>query len=405
MAAFDFIKANASFLAVGALLTFTSSFGQTFFISVFAGEIQNEFGLSHGAWGSIYGFGTAVSALVMIWAGALTDFFRVRKLAVFVLSGLAFACLAMALNPSVWLLPVVIFALRLFGQGMSSHLATVAMARWFVATRGKALAIATFGYSIGEAILPVTFVALLTVAGWHSLWGLSAILVVAALPAIFILLRQERTPQSIAEDQSSVGMRTRHWTRRDALTHWLFWVMLPALLGPAAFVTAFFFLQVHIADEKGWQHLSLVALFPVYTAVTTAAMLLFGWAIDRYGTRWPLILWQVPIAFGFILMANADTLFIAALALALISITSGANATVPSAFWAEYYGTRHLGAIKALAAAAMVLGSAIGPWLCGVAIDQGVPFPEQMWAIGGWFLLVSGLVTAGIARAQSEFAV
>ena len=44
-----FLRDNAPFLSVGVLLTFVSSFGQTFFISVFAGEIRAEFGLSHGA--------------------------------------------------------------------------------------------------------------------------------------------------------------------------------------------------------------------------------------------------------------------------------------------------------------------------------------------------------------------
>ena len=124
-----FLRHNAPYLTVGALLTFVSSFGQTYFISIFAGEIRSEFGLSHGAWGTIYAAGTMASAGVMVWAGALTDVFRVRVLAVAVLGGLSTACLAMAALPVVWMLPLVIFALRLCGQGMSSHIATVAMAR------------------------------------------------------------------------------------------------------------------------------------------------------------------------------------------------------------------------------------------------------------------------------------
>ena len=75
-----FLRDNAPFLAAGALLSFGSSFGQTFFISIFAGEIRAEFGLSHGAWGGIYTLGTTFSALVMIWAGGLTDRFRARRL-------------------------------------------------------------------------------------------------------------------------------------------------------------------------------------------------------------------------------------------------------------------------------------------------------------------------------------
>ena len=68
-----FLSRNAPWLAAGGLLTFLSSFGQTFFISIFAGEIRADFGLSHGEWGGIYSLGTAASAAMMIWTGALTD--------------------------------------------------------------------------------------------------------------------------------------------------------------------------------------------------------------------------------------------------------------------------------------------------------------------------------------------
>ena len=116
-----YLSDNASFLAAGALLTFLSSFGQTFFISVFAGEIRAKFGLGHGEWGRIYSLGTTASAIVMIWAGALTDRIRVRVLGPVVLTGLALACLSMAVNPVIWALPLVIFALRFFGCAPIGH--------------------------------------------------------------------------------------------------------------------------------------------------------------------------------------------------------------------------------------------------------------------------------------------
>ena len=155
MTFFQFLRENMRWLAAGALLSFLSSFGQTFFIAIFAGEIRAEFGLTHGQWGGIYALGTGASAVLMLWAGGLADRFRVATLGGRVLALLALACTAMALNPSVLLLPVVIFALRFTGQGMASHVSLVAMARWFIATRGRALAIATLGFQFGEAVLPL----------------------------------------------------------------------------------------------------------------------------------------------------------------------------------------------------------------------------------------------------------
>nr|WP_174821951.1 MFS transporter [Ruegeria lacuscaerulensis] len=394
-----FLRDNGAWLGAGVVLTFLSSFGQTFFISVFSGEIRTAYGLSHGAWGGLYSLGTTVSAVVMIWAGGLTDIFRVRVLGPAVLGGLALAALAMALNSLLFLLPVIIFLLRLFGQGLSIHLAMVAMARWFTATRGKALSIASVGFAVGEALLPVIFVAAMVFLDWRVLWVMSAGVVVLGIPVLLLLLRKERTPQSLATEYSSVGMQGRHWTRRQALLNPLFWFMTPAILGPSAFITAFFFHQVHLAEIKDWQHIELVALFPVYTGVSLLSMFAAGWALDKWGTARIMPFYQLPMAIGFMIVSATDTLGGAALALIFLALTVGANSTLPSAFWAEFYGTRHIGAIKAMATAVMVLGSAIGPGLTGVLIDQGMALDNQFLWIGVFFIAVSALVWIGITRA------
>ena len=395
-----FLRLNAPWLAAGALLTLLSSFGQTFFISIFAAFIQADFGLSHGDWGLIYSLGTSVSAGVMIWAGGLTDQFRARSLGSIVLGLLALSCLAMAINPYAALLPLVIFALRLTGQGMTSHIAIVAMARWFVATRGRALSVATLGFSVGEAVLPILFVALFAVVDWRVLWVVAACVALAGIPILRALLVTERTPQSMAEENQSVGMGTRHWTRGQALRHPLFWFMVPALLGPSAFNTAFFFQQVYFAELKGWAHIALVALFPVYTAVSIAALVGSGVLLDRLGTARLMPFYQLPMVLAFIVFALAGNLWQAALGLSLLALTTGANSTLPNAFWAEFYGTRHIGSIKAMAAAVMVLGSALGPGVTGVLIDAGVDLNTQYLGVAAYFLFTTLMMWLGIARAR-----
>lgn len=400
MGLYQFLTRNARWLAAGAVLTFLSSFGQTFFISIFAGEIRAEFGLTHGQWGGIYSLGTTASAVAMIWAGVLTDRFRVRVLGPIVLIGLACACVAMAANHLVWLLPFVVFALRFFGQGMSSHVAMVAMARWFSATRGRALSVATLGFSVGEALLPVTFVALMAVVNWHILWLAAAVISLAGLPVLLMLLRQERTPQSLADENSSTGMVGRHWTRRETLRHPLFWFMVPALLGPSAFNTAFFFHQVHFAEIKGWAHVELVAWFPLYTGLSIVAMVGSGWALDRWGTARLMPLYQIPMVASFLAFSLSSGPTGAFLGFLCLALTTGANATLPNAFWAEFYGTAHIGAIKSMAAAVMVLGSALGPGITGLGIDLGVGLEQQFVAIAAYFVFASVMMSAGIGRAR-----
>ncbi|MEH6833494.1 MULTISPECIES: MFS transporter [Falsihalocynthiibacter] len=395
----SFLLANARWLSAGFLIAFVSSFGQTYFIAIFAGSIRAEFDLSHGAWGGIYLIGTSASAILMVWAGGLVDRWRIRTLCAGIFALLALACLAMATVPNATALIFVIFALRFTGQGMLAHAAMVSMARWFVATRGRALAIASLGFKTGEAALPIVFVFLMTWMSWRGLWVLAAGLTFIILPIVLALLSNERTPQSLAKMEHSKGMNGVDWTRNQTLKHWLFWLMILAIAGPPCFITTFFFQQVHISEVKGFSHISFVALFPIFTVVSSLSMIAAGWAIDRFSTPRILAVYLVPMIVGFILGAQSGTLFEMAVAMSFLGLSQGAASVLLPAFWAEFYGTRNLGSIKAMAAAVMVAASAIGPGLSGVLIDQGIDFSKQMIGIAIYFVVAIVGVWIGMFRA------
>ncbi|SHJ04195.1 MFS transporter [Wenxinia saemankumensis] len=396
-----FLIDNAPWLGAGAMMSFLSAFGQTFLLSVFAAEIMAEFGLTDGGWGLTYTVGTGLSAAIMVWAGGLADRFRVRVLGSAVLVCLALSCLFMAGNRMVALLPLAILALRLFGQGMASHVALVAMARWFVATRGRALAVATFGFAAAEATLPLTLVAAKRVLDWRTLFVLMALVALLAIPLLWALLRTERTPQADAEVNVQAGMDGRHWTRAEALRHPLFWALAPSLMAFPAFATAFWFHQVHFAELKGWSHLSFVALFPLGTAAFLGSTIVYGWLIDRFGTGPLLPIYLLPVAAAFTVHAWGPTLPWGLAGVVLMGLAGGGQATLPSACWAEFFGTRHIGSIKAAVAALMVLGSALGPGISGLLIDAGVDLPMQYQAYAVIFLACAALVLPVSRRARA----
>jgi MFS family permease len=146
-------------------------------------------------------------------------------------------------------------------------------------------------------------------------------------------------------------------------------------------------------------HLALVALFPVFTAVSVGTMLLSGFLIDRLGTARLMPVAQLPMVAAFLVLSVASGAAGAALGMVLMALTVGANHTLPSAFWAEFYGTRHIGAVRAMAAAVMVLGTAIGPILTGTLIDAGLSFDDQMFGIAGWFVFACACTGLAISRA------
>ena len=125
---------------------------------------------SHGDFGTYYAIATTASALSLIWFGKLADTIRLEKLAMFVLGSLCCSAILFSQVSSLWMLVGGLYFLRLFGQGMMTHVYTTAMARRYVSTRGRAISIAQLGQTLSESIGPASIVALLALFDWRSLW-------------------------------------------------------------------------------------------------------------------------------------------------------------------------------------------------------------------------------------------
>ncbi|MEM0922458.1 MAG: MFS transporter [Pseudomonadota bacterium] len=398
-----FYLENARWLGAGVALTLASSFGQTFFISLFAGHLMAAHGLSHGEWSTIYLAGTLASAAVLIQAGRLADRMALGQLALMVLAIYAAVAAAMWANPSTWLLVGLIFGLRFCGQGMMGHIAITAMGRWFATHRGRAVAVAGLGYALGEAILPPLAILVIAGFGWREAWlAVAAVLVLAFAPLIAGLLSSERIPRGSAEEAAQTGLAGRHWTRREVTGHWLFWAVLPGVITPSFIGTVIFFHQVHIAEVKGWSLATMALAYSAYAGLTVLASLVAGWAVDRFGSARLLPVYLISMAVGTWAIGPANQVWVWFLALALVGTSTGVANAMWGAFWPEHYGTRHLGSIKALATAAMVFGSALGPFVTGWTIDFGWSFPEQCAAMAAWCLILSAVYVLTARRARTE---
>ncbi len=183
MSFLTFIRENLRWLAGGFLLTFFSSYGQTFFISLSAGHIRDEYGLSNGGWGLLYMIATLASAATMPRFGRIVDRYSVTRVTSIIVPVLALACLLMAVSRNIVLLGLTIYLLRLFGQGMMAQNAFTAIGRWFASQRGKAIALSAIGVNTGEASMPFLFVLTAGALGWRNAWLVAAAtLLVVALP-------------------------------------------------------------------------------------------------------------------------------------------------------------------------------------------------------------------------------
>nr|WP_245232471.1 MFS transporter [Thiorhodococcus minor] len=383
-------------LALGLLLTLSSSIGQTYFIGLFAGAIRGDLVLSHAGFGGIYTLATTASAACLLWLGKVADRVEPARLAAWVMLLLAVAALAMAMTDALWLLAVALFGLRFFGQGMLGHIAVTLLARRFAAGRGRALGIAMLGYPIGEALLPLLVALALAAFDWRAIWLATALAMVLMIPAVLALGRAmcRRLPSPAPTPGADGGLDDDGWTRAEVLRDRRFHALLPALAAAPFLVTGVLFHQVHLAQAKGWTLAQLAACYPVYAIASTAAALGSGWLIDRIGAVRLLPLFLLPMALGLALVggdigqgAEGTALIIAACFMGLLGITPGSATVLFGALWAEVYGTRHLGAIRALAMACMVFATALAPGVLGWLLDRGVePQPLLLWLAGGALL-------------------
>ena len=382
----SFLAENRRWLATGILLALGACLGHTWFIALFAGEIRAEFGLSDGQWGLIYTAATLSSAALLFGRGGWADTVPLSRLAPMVAIAFAGAAVLMALGQTIWTLGIAVFLLRFCGQGMFSHIQQTAMARWFITTRGRAMAIANLGYTTGQILLPLPAVLLMGWIGWRMSWlVVAAILLMFILPLLLVLLRQDRAPQGSTGGMiGAPGLGGQHWRRREALRHWLFWALVPLMLTPGYVGTVVFFHQVHVAEIKGWTLIAMAPAYPAWALSEVAAAFVAGWAADRFGPARLLPLTVLPMGVGIALIGMGETPLAWITGIGLIGVTQGMTNTIWGTLLPATYGTNHIGSVRAVAAAVLVVSTALGPGMGGVIIDAGISVPQQAGAMALW---------------------
>lgn len=398
----DLLKQHWRAIGLGFGLTFLSSFGQTFFISLSGPDIRASFGLTHGSFGLIYSVATLCSGILMIWIGSVIDRVSIRLYATAALLGLAAAAVSLSLAPNLLVLGLSLFFLRLCGQGMLGHAGVMSTARLPAGIRGRAVGVATLGFSGGEAVLPGIAVALIATFGWAGTWRTAALVAIASLSIGWLLgvLLKPRKPAmvdaDIRRDPQEAGPR---WI--DTLRDWRFIVLIPTMIGYPAIMTAYLFHQRFIAEAKGWPVELLATGITLFALVSVVVTMTAGALVDRFGAVRLSHFYLVGMILASFVLVTVSGPFVPLLFFGLIGLTTGCTNVVISAVLAEIYGTRHLGKIRALAGAIMVIASAIGPVVAGPLFDKGVGV--DMVALGfAAYLIGAAAITFMLPDSRAE---
>jgi len=356
----------------GFIFTFFSSFGQSYFLGLFNSSIREALSITHGQFGSIYASATLCSSLLLIWVGKKIDDVNIFKFAFFVTILLSFACFFFSKISSVFLLFVAIFLMRFSGQGMMSHTASTTISRYFTRTRGRALSISWFGLSSAEFIMPVLMVYLLTIIDWKNLWLIFSLTVLIVLPVTsFLLIKNLNLDSREASDEDKKDVEIKQWKRREVIKDYRFYIISSNMLAMPWIFTGFAVFQSFVQTSKGWGPYVIAQSFMSYSIFSVLTLFLSGFLIDKFTSRKLLIYMNIPLLLSVVVLFFFDTPIAAFIFLGLVGISNGFANILGSSTWAELYGVKYLGSIKALTTALMVFATAFGTALFGFLIDKG----------------------------------
>ena len=377
-------------IVFGFIFTFFSSFGQSFFLGIFNTSIRETLSITHGQFGSIYASATLCSSLLLIWVGKKIDDINIFRFAIYVTLLLSFSCFFFSKISSIVFLFIAIFLMRFSGQGMMSHTATTTVSRYFTKSRGRALSICWFGLSSAEFILPVLMVFLLSLTTWQNIWTVIALLILIFLPiASFFLVRTVKLDtRESTEGEEFKEENIKQWKRIEVIKDYKFYIVSMNMLAMPWIATGVFVYQSFITESKNWGPFVIAQSFMSYSVFSVITLLISGFLIDKFTSRKLLIFMNIPLFLSTFVIIYFDAQFTAFIFLGLIGISNGLANVLGSSTWAEVYGVKHIGSIKALTTALMVFSTAFGTALFGILIDIGFSI-EKIAIISALYILIS----------------
>ena len=152
--------------------------------------------------------------------------------------------------------------------------------------------------------------------------------------------------------------------------------------------TGVFVYQSFITESKDWGTFVIAQSFMVYSILSVVTLIVSGFLIDKFTSRKLLIFMNIPLMLSTLVLIFFNTSMTAFIFLGLIGISNGLANVLGSSTWAEIYGVKHIGSIKALSTALMVFSTAFGTALFGLLIDQGFSI-EQIALVSFVYISVS----------------
>lgn len=346
----------------GAMVSFGSLLVFTF--GVFLKPLTAEFGWSREEVSRAFAIAAMTVAAVSPFLGRALDRWGPRPIVIpcFALFGTAVLSLSRLSGP-LWELYAAFFVIGLAGNGTTQMGYGGAVAGWFTARRGLALACVMAGVGIGSIVHPILAERCIAAFGWRTAYLiLGAMVLLSGIPLTAAWVRRsgESGNNPLAESGSTI---------RGALGHRAFWVLVAVLfVSSIAANGTLTHMAAHLSD-RGMTASQAALATGVLGGANLAGRLLTGWLLDRFfGPR--LSFWLLAVmAAGFAALALARSLPVAMIAAVLIGLGLGGEADVTPYLLSRYFGLASFSTLYGITWTFYALAGAVGPVLFGRVFD------------------------------------
>ena len=393
--------------------------GQTIGINVFSEKLIIALALTRTNVSAAYFAGTALSGVLLPYAGTLFDRFGARRMIVAACVGLSLSLCFISVVDVVaaWVvawfylrsidflirvgfLALAFFFVRFWGQGMLMLISRNMIGKWWVAHRGKVFSFGGIAVAVCSSLAPRVFDGLIESIGWREAWWLMAFLLVPCFCLIgWALYRDNPNECGLSVD---VGMSlpkgqlddpefrvVREYGRGEALRSYSFWAFSLVFALQACYFTGYSFHVVDIALDLGVEKDWILNLFVPAALASAGVSFVVGWACDRWKLKYLLVLMAFGNTLAPIGLAWGDPALIPVFIISGFGIGSGCFAALSGTFIPRFFGLRYLGAISGFFMSLIVVGSSAGPLFFSVTRASYGSYEIAHWvcAVGSLSLM------------------
>jgi MFS family permease len=182
--------------------------------------------------------------------------------------------------------------------------------------------------------------------------------------------------------------KIKSWRRRDVLKDYRFYIVSLNMLAMPWLATGIFVYQSFISESKMWEIYTIPKAFMVYSITSIITLFMSGFLVDKFTGRKLILYMNLPLLLAMYTLFQFNHQMSAYIFLGLIGVSNGLANILGSSTWAEIYGVKYIGSIKALTTAFMVFSTAFGTAVFGLLIDNGFSI-ENIAFVGGAYIVIS----------------